>query len=132
MKTMVNLKEIKMIKKGPANIVMSDNSIGFIDMTVNIEYRVAVRSEKIKVNEEVSELEYVFDSCMFLKMPASSYQNIENIYCKELEYTIRESKLPEVGIKDYEILRNENKKALKLIKEYLRTEEFKRILLKQM
>lgn len=128
---MVNLIELKVLRKDCINLCDVTNNAEHIDVAATIKYKVAVKNDFYISSPGDVEFKYEFDSFIFLKIPLGHNQDINNISCAEFEYTIENSQLPEVKIQDYELLRRENKKAIKLVKEYLKTEEFKRKLIKE-
>ena len=130
---MIKLNGLKVVKKTAPNIIMGENAINAISMMINICYEVDIAEACLLNNLHNNVLKYEFESCMLVEIKSGSYENIDNVSCTEIDYRILEKTASDIEETDkYEISRSQKKKVLKMVKDYLKTENFKKMLIAKM
>lgn len=129
---MIKLNKITVLNVAHPNVFTNGNDLEFIDMVFCIDYKVDV--DTIDLNrydfcaEDLNEcdLKEEFASYMVVYMDSEFYENIDNMSYDMLDYRIVSDIVPEIEESNNKISAEEQKKALNLIKEYLKTDKFKR------
>lgn len=130
---MIKLNEITVLDVIHPNIFMeSETKIELIDMILAIDYKVEIDEEGIReydLNEndlDQTSLKNEFSSYLMVTLNEDLYKRIDKISYDTLWYEVKSDICPEIDESVYDISEEQQQRAFKLVRNYLKTNKFKR------